>query len=43
MTPLATGSDIGGSIRVPASCWGVVGCMPPSGRIPVAGAWGRDD
>jgi aspartyl-tRNA(Asn)/glutamyl-tRNA(Gln) amidotransferase subunit A len=43
MTPLATGSDIGGSIRVPASCCGVVGFMPPSGRIAVPGAWGRDD
>ena len=43
MTPWATGSDIGGSIRVPASCCGVVGYLPPSGRMAVAGPWGRDD
>jgi aspartyl-tRNA(Asn)/glutamyl-tRNA(Gln) amidotransferase subunit A len=34
MAPLASGSDIGGSIRVPSSCTGVVGFRPPYGRVP---------
>ncbi len=33
-TLLATGSDIGGSIRIPASLCGLVGFKPPFGRVP---------
>ena len=34
-TTLATGSDIWGSIRIPAGCSGVCGFKPPHGRNPV--------
>lgn len=33
-TTLATGSDIGGSIRIPSSYCGVVGFKPPFARVP---------
>jgi Asp-tRNA(Asn)/Glu-tRNA(Gln) amidotransferase A subunit family amidase len=42
LTPLATGSDIGGSIRAPASCCGVVGYKPAYGRIPQPAPFGLD-
>lgn len=34
LTPLATGTDIGGSIRIPASSCGLAGYKPPHGRNP---------
>ncbi len=41
-TTLATGSDIAGSIRIPAACFGVVGYKPPRGRNPVDAPFNLD-
>lgn len=36
MTPLALGADGGGSIRLPASCCGILGLKPERGRVTLA-------
>ncbi len=37
LVPLATGSDGGGSIRIPSSCCGLSGMKTSLGRVPAAG------
>lgn len=43
LTPLELGSDIGGSIRVPAAFCGVYGHRPSDNAIPQSGAFPRAD
>jgi amidase len=43
LTPLEYGSDIGGSIRVPAAFTGLYGHRPSASAVPRSGSYPRDD